>query len=132
MTNEEKIQYVNFRIKSSKETLSASKTLFENGYWNSCVNRLYYSIFYAVNALLVVNGIQPKTHTSVKSQFSLHFIKTKKLNSKYGRLLNTLYDWRQRGDYENLFFYDKESVEPLLESCHEMIEVLEKEIKNAL
>lgn len=128
MNNSERLEYVKFRIDSAYETHKAAILLFENGFWNSCVNRLYYSVFYAVNALLVWNEIQPKTHSTVKSQFSQHFVKTGKFETRFGRLLNTLYDWRQRGDYENLFMYNKESVEPLLESCLDMIQQIEAEI----
>jgi uncharacterized protein (UPF0332 family) len=128
MNNSERLEYVKFRIDSAYETHKAAMLLFENGFWNSCVNRLYYSVFYAVNALLVWNEIQPKTHSTVKSQFSQHFVKTGKFETRFGRLLNTLYDWRQRGDYENLFMYNKESVEPLLESCLDMIQQIEAEI----
>ncbi|RLD68458.1 MAG: hypothetical protein DRI95_02995 [Bacteroidetes bacterium] len=106
--------------------------LADNEFWNSSVNRLYYSLFYAVNALLVLNEIMTKTHSSIKSQFSLHFIKSGKIDKKYGKLLAKLFDWRQKGDYDNLVDYDKESVEPLFISVKEMIEIIENEIENAL
>jgi uncharacterized protein (UPF0332 family) len=130
MTPDERNQYIKFRLESALQTYEAAKVLFDNQFWNSSVNRLYYALFYAVNALLVANEIHTKTHASVKSQFSLHFVKTGKFGIKYGKLLNTLFDWRQRGDYENLFDYDKESVEPLFESVLEMIEKIKSEIKN--
>jgi uncharacterized protein (UPF0332 family) len=66
----------------------------------------------------------------VKSQFSLHFIKTGKLQKKYGKLLAELYDWRQKGDYENLYEFDSESVLPLFDSVLEMIEIIETELLN--
>jgi uncharacterized protein (UPF0332 family) len=132
MKNSERLEYVKFRIDSAYETHRAAMLLFENGFWNSCVNRLYYSVFYAVNALLVLNEIQPKTHSTVKSQFSQHFVKTGIFEPRFGRLLNTLFDWRQRGDYENLFVYDKKSVEPLLESSLDMIKQIEAEINKSL
>ncbi len=68
----------------------------------------------------------------MKSQSSLHFIKTGRMDIKYGKLLAQLYDWRQKGDYENMYEYDSESVEPLFEPVLEMLSEIEKEIKNAL
>ena len=85
-----------------------------------------------MNALLVLNKIKTKTHSSVKNQFSLHFIKTERLDKKYGQLLNILFDLRQKGDYENMYNYNKESVEPLIEKVGKMLQVIENEIKNAL
>ena len=132
MKNEERAEYVNYRIETAYQTFEAAKVLSENGFWNSAINRLYYSLFYAVNALLVFNEIQTKSHSSTKSQFSLHFIKTGKLDKKYGRLLSELFDWRQKGDYENIFDYKQDSVLPLFPQVREMIEKIENEIKNAL
>lgn len=132
MTNEERREYVKYRIESSRKTFEAAKVLSENGFWNSAVNRLYYAVFYAVNALLVLNEIQTKSHSATKSQFSLHFVKTGKFDKKYGRLLSELFDWRQKGDYENIFDYNSDLVEPLFAPAIEMIELIEKEINNAL
>ena len=132
MKSEDRIDYVRYRMDSAYKTLDAAKVLADKGFWNSVVNRLYYAVFYAVNALLVINEIDTKSHSSTKSQFSLNFIKTGKLDKKYGKLLSELYDWRQKGDYENIFDYDAESVKPLFDPVTEMIDLINKEIKNAL
>ena len=50
------------------------------------------------------------------------------MDKKFGKLLAQLYDWRQKGDYENLFDYNSESVESLFEPVEEMIALIEKEI----
>ncbi len=132
MTSKERREYVKYRIESAHKTFEASKILSDNGFWNSAVNRLYYSVFYAVNALLVLNEIQTKSHSATKSQFSLHFVKTGKFDKKYGRLLSELFDWRQKGDYENIFDFNSDLVEPLFKPTIEMIELIEKEINNTL
>lgn len=132
MTSEERLEYVNYRIKSAFNTFDAAKVLADNGFWNSAVNRLYYAVFYSVNALLVKNEIYVNSHSGMRSQFSLHFIKTGKLDKKYGALLAELYDWRQKGDYDNIFDYDSESVRPLFESVLEMISQIDSKIKDTL
>ena len=87
-------------------------------------------LYYAVNALLVDNEIYARSHSGAKSQFSLHFIKTKKLDIKYGILFSELFDWRQKGDYENLFEFDEASVRPLFKQVEEFIEAIEHEIRH--
>lgn len=131
MTREERLEYAAYRIETAYNTVEAAKLLAENGFWNSSINRLYYALFYAVNALLVANEIYPQSHSGMKSQFSLHFIKTGKMDIRYGKLLAQLYDWRQKGDYENMFDYNSESVSPLIKPVIEMISQIEKEIENA-
>ncbi len=44
MTLEERKEYVKYRIESAHKTFEAAKILAENGFWNSAVNRLYYSL----------------------------------------------------------------------------------------
>jgi uncharacterized protein (UPF0332 family) len=128
MTEEERKQYVHYRIETAYKTLEAAKVLADNGYWNSAVNRLYYAALYAVNALLVAKGIETKTHSSTKSMFSLHFIKPGILDKKYGRLFSELLDSRQKGDYEYVFEYEESTVLPLFEPVSEMIEQIQEEI----
>ena len=130
MTEEERIEYSKLRIESAFNTYKAAKVLAENEFWNSAINRLYYSVFYAVNALLVRNEVFVQTHSGMRNQFSKLFIKTGKFDKKYGKLLVQLYDWRQKGDYENLFDFTKETVNILFDPVKEMIVTIELEIKN--
>ena len=132
MTNEERKEYVNYRIETAYKTFNAAKVLADNGFWNSAVNRLYYSLFYAVNALLVANEIMTKSHSATKTQFSLHFVKTGKFDKKYGKLLSELFDWRQKGDYESIFDFSESSVQPLFKPVKEMIKLIETETKSSL
>jgi len=129
MTLSEKDEYVKYRMASARQSYEAAKVLASEGFWNSAVNRLYYSAFYAINALLVLNDIQSKSHSGTKSQFSLHFIKTGKFDKKFGLLFSELFDWRQKGDYDNIFDYDMESVEPLFEPVLELIDIIDDEIR---
>lgn len=132
MTPEERQQYINYRFESAYKTVKAARVLGDNGFWNSAVNRLYYAAFYAVNALLVKNEIHARSHAGVKNQFSLHFIKTKRLDVEYGRLFSELFDWRQKGDYENLFDFDEASVRPLIDQVEEFVRVIESESNSSL
>ena len=132
MTFSDKAEYIRYRLETSYTTFEAARVLADNGFWNSAVNRLYYSLFYAVSALLVFHDIQTKKHSSVKSQFSLHFIKTGVFDKKYGQLLSELFDWRQKGDYENIFDYDQESAQPLFIPGKEMLDLIKEEIQKSM
>ena len=62
----------------------------------------------------------------------MEYVKTGRFDKKYGKLLSELFDWRQKGDYENVFDYDCDSVQPLFEPVIEMIRLIEEEIDNVL
>ncbi|MCX6266820.1 MAG: HEPN domain-containing protein [Bacteroidetes bacterium] len=128
MNIDERNEYIFHRIETAYKTLEAAKLLSDNGYYNSAINRLYYAVFYAVNALLVRSEVYAQSHSGVKSQFSLLFIKSGKLDKKFGKLLAQLYDWRQKGDYENLYDFSAESVTSLFQPVHEMISAIENEL----
>lgn len=128
MNLEDRNQYVKYRMETAYKTLDAAKVLFDNNFHNSAINRLYYAAFYAVNALLVKYEIYAQTHSGIKNQFSLHFIKTKKMDAKFGRLFSELFDWRQKGDYGNMFDFDFETVEGLFKPVNELIDVIDKEL----
>lgn len=110
-----KQDYINYRIVKSDEAFNDAKLLAQNGSWNSSVNRLYYACYYIVSALLLQNDINAQTHAGSKTQFGLHFIKTRIVDIEQGKLYADLMDWRQKGDYGDMFDFDKETVEPLIE-----------------
>lgn len=122
----DKIDYINYRISKSKEIYADAVLLAENERWNSCVNRLYYSTYYLVSAWLYKNDIKAETHNGIKTQLFLNYIKSDKLDKKYGKLYSHLFDWRQETDYADFIEFDKETVEPLLIEVGELNSVIEK------
>ena len=49
--------------------------MFENDFHASAMNRIYYSMFYAVQALLILKGSTFSKHGQVKGFFNREFIK---------------------------------------------------------
>ncbi len=117
--------YIKYRFDRSYETLQDAKLLAENKSWNSCINRLYYACYYAVNALLIKRGITAKTHNGVRTTFLNEYVKTKKINSEFGKFYNDLFDWRQEGDYSDFTKFDSEVVLPLLNLSEKFIKFIE-------
>lgn len=129
MRKEEKNNYVNYKLEKAKETLEVAELLVENKKWNSAVNRLYYASFYAVTGLLVNTEITTKSHSGVKTQFFLNFIKTGIVDQELGKLYGDLFDWRQKGDYGDFFDFEEKDVMPLLEPTRKLINQIKKEIE---
>jgi uncharacterized protein (UPF0332 family) len=88
-----------YRMARAEETLEDARILAHAGRWNACVNRLYYSCFYAVSALLVRHGLSSSKHTGVRSLFNRHYVKTDKIPKSLARIYNDLFERRQEGDY---------------------------------
>ena len=120
--------YINYRFNRSLEAYEEALILARENRWNAVINRLYYACFYAVIALLLENNIGAQTHDGVRTQFGLHFIKTGKLKKESGVLFSKLFDYRQKGDYGDLYDYTEEITRPLIEQVRVFLE----EIKSLL
>lgn len=125
MTKED---YINYRLDRAYEAFEDAKLLAENDRWNTAINRLYYASFYAVIALLIKNGIETQTHDGVRTQFGLQFVKTGIIDKKFGKLFSKLFDYRLKGDYGDLFDFDKDIVEPLFDEVELLINTIKAEI----
>ena len=127
--NGSKNDLINYRLVRAKETFKDAQILAENGRWNSCINRLYYSAYYAVMALLLNSDLKPTTHTGAKSNFSEHFILSNLIPKEFGKMYSQLFTWRQKGDYDDLYDFDSEKVIPYFEPVNQLISLIEKSIK---
>ena len=75
MSDQENQELIQYRFDKALETITEAEFLMKNHFWNNTVNRLYYSCYYAVSALLASVKIYPKTHAGTNQMFSLHFVK---------------------------------------------------------
>lgn len=109
--------------------MNDAQILAKNGSWNACINRLYYACYYIVSALMIKSGYKAQTHSGLKTQLSLHFIKNGKVSKENGKLFVDLMDWRQKGDYGDMFDFDQETVEPLIVPVEKFIDDIETLIR---
>ena len=128
MTISNQDKYIRYRFRRAKESFDDALIMIENKKWNSAVNRLYYSCFYAVIALLLKSDLSTRTHDGARTKFGNEFIKTGVIDKKYGKLYSKLFDYRQKGDYGDLFDFDGEIVLPLVDKVKEFIEEINKHI----
>ena len=99
----------NWFLKSS-EALEDARISLKNNRLSMTQNRLYYAIFYAVSALAQKNGFITAKHGQLLGWFNREFIKTGKVENKYGKLYTSCFDNRHRSDYTVEFIPDKESL----------------------
>ena len=126
-TKEDLIKY---RMERAWDTFDDAKILAANEKWNATINKLYYSIFYAVSALLLDSNLKPVTHSGSKSNFSEYFIKEGLIPKEFGKLYSQLFAGRQKVDYTDLFDFDRQKVEPYFEPVKKLIQIIEKKLKN--
>jgi uncharacterized protein (UPF0332 family) len=121
MTKVTKEDIIKYRIARAFESLNEAKLLANESHWNTVANRLYYSCFYIVLALLTYKDITSSTHAGLKTQFFKHFIKTNLIEPEYGKLFSNLFEKRHEGDYQVMQYFDEESIKPLIHKTEEFL-----------
>ena len=123
-----KDDYINYRFHRAEESFQEAIILADNKRWNAVINRLYYSCFYSVIALLLKNNIKVQTHEGARLQFGLQFVKGGTIDKRFGKLYTKLFDYRQKGDYGDLYDFDEEMTKPLINSVREFLDEIRKNI----
>jgi uncharacterized protein (UPF0332 family) len=75
---EYKEDLISYRLEKAQESIDAAYLLLSNGMLTSSMNRVYYAMFYAVQALLVLDNVAFSKHGQVRGYFNREFIKSKK------------------------------------------------------
>lgn len=78
---------------------------------------------------MLKNDVTTYTHTGLKTQFNLHFIKTGIIEKEFGKLYADLMDWRQKGDYGDMFDFSEKTEAPLLKPVEQFLTKVEELIK---
>jgi len=118
-------EIIEYRRKRAKETLKDAEQLLKSGSLFSAVNRIYYAMFYEVIALLLTKGLSSPKHSGVKSLFNREFVKTGKVSIESGKLFARMFDFRQKGDYEDLVSFEEDKVKKWLDDAKLFIKELE-------
>jgi uncharacterized protein (UPF0332 family) len=126
---EMKQENIQYRLNRANETYQDAVFLFERGSLNSSINRLYYAVFYATIALLLANDIEVKSHNGVKQKLGEEFIAKGKLSKIHAKTFNILSDFRHKGDYDDLFDFEEEMVERLIDPVKEFIDAINQLIR---
>lgn len=111
LTNEERKILVQRELKKAHEAYEDIEILRVSERWNGAANRLYYSVFHAVNALFISDGLEAGRHKTSHSLFSMHYVKTGLLPIDYGRLYNNLQRLREKNDYNCFFEVSRQDIE---------------------
>ena len=115
MATTPKEEYIAYRLNKAEEVFEAAKILYDAAQWNSCINRLYYSCFYAASALLMRRDIGAKSHSGVIAKFSETAVVSGEMTSDEYRVYSKLLNWRTKGDYSDLFDFCKDDVDDVMQ-----------------
>jgi uncharacterized protein (UPF0332 family) len=130
MKSEDVKALVYHRMEKSKESIKAAEILMKNEMLTFSMNRVYYSMFYAVQALLAVDGVSFSKHGQVKGYFNRELIKTMILPKELGQTYNKAFEYRQKFDYVDFAVPDREMVLDYIKKSKGFYDEVEKYLKS--
>jgi len=122
LSDEERTTLVELEMEKAKKTFSEIELLTKAGLWSTAANRLYYSVFHAVNALLIKDGHKVQTHQGTHIVFSMRYIKNGTFPAEDGRLYSQLQTMREESDYNCIYDVDPEELKSKLPPAKNLID----------
>lgn len=116
-------------IGKAEHALEVAEKLKLMGYIPDSASKIYYSMFYAAQALLKSENIEVVKHSAVESAFGYYFAKAGKIDPKYHKMLMNSRKIREIADYNILEEVIETDVELKLEEGKEFLEIIKNYLK---
>lgn len=122
LKDEERQTLVKLYLSKSDEAMEDALLNSSQARWNAAANRLYYSLFHALTALFVSDGIPVRSHSGMKVKFGKEYVLTGKDSEEEGKLLSQMETMRERADYDATFTASESVIRERTESVRNMIQ----------
>ena len=110
------------RIDRARAKLATAQRLLASEDWDDAISRAYYAAYHAAHALLLVVGLEPRSHAGTVSLFGFHFIKTGQLDAKLGRALREIKEDRENGDYAEVTFFEPDDARARVQEAQSLVD----------
>ncbi len=129
MTEENKKKNIRLELDGAAKTFSEAELLFQNGFVSGAVSRLYYSLLYTIRAVLLTEGLEPRSHEGAPRLFSLHFVKEGPFDAKASHIFSKLMKYREEADYNPAYVFTKDDFIALRQETEQLKEKILAHLK---
>lgn len=129
MDNNEIETLSKYRLEQAKENLKEAEVLMEAKMFKGANNRAYYAIFHAIKAILALEEVDFKKHSSVIAYFNKNYINKGVFSKQLGKKLTNATIFREKSDYVDFYIVTKEESEEQIETAREIIDLVEKYLR---
>jgi uncharacterized protein len=130
MTDETITALIDYRMEKSRESIKAARLMVDEKMLTIAMNRIYYAMFYAVQALLGKKAVAFSKHSQVKGYFNREFIKSGVLPIDMGRLYNKAFEYRQKFDYIDFAVPEEGMVLEYIEKAEQFVMSINNYLKS--
>lgn len=110
-----------YKIERAKEELENARLLFQNTRLKAANNRAYYSIYYALTAVLCLEPVAFKKHKDTIAYFNKNYVHTEKFPKEIGRNIAKAAKVRHASDYDEFYIASKSEAENQIRTAEELI-----------
>ena len=121
MTGENRRANIAADVTRGQEALESAELLLAAGKLADAVARAYYAIHHLARALLLTRDVEVRSHEALRGQFGLHFIRSGKLDARFGKLLAQVQRFREIADYESTFTFSHDHAEEEVRASREFV-----------
>ena len=111
--------------KANQDIASAQENFLAERYVNA-VRDAYFACFHAFSSVLLKSGKAFRKHKEVRSALHRDFIRMQKMDRKWGKHYDWLYDNRQKADYRPLVEFELEQVKEIVEQSQAFVEEMKR------
>ena len=123
---------INGMLAKARRYLASAELLRQAGDFDSAVSRLYYSMFYGAEALLLSQEKTFSSHRAVIAAFGETFVKSGLLPKEMHHWLHRAFEKRQISDYEFMSGISETDVVDLQEKAAEFMKRTEAFLQTSL
>lgn len=114
LSAEDRETLVRLYVEKAKATWDELEIAVESEKWSMAANRMYYSLFHAVSALLVKDQHEVSSHLGAKINFGKYYVQEGIVTHEEGRLYAQLESLRERADYDCFYCTSEEDIRRFL------------------
>ena len=118
-----------YRLSLALETLDTAKMCYDNGKYRDANNRTYYAVFYAIRAVLALEGTDFKRHKDVLAYFNKEYVATGVFPRMIGRNIGILKQIREDSDYDDFYIASKEEAYKQIETANLVLDKVKEYLK---
>jgi len=132
LSEEQVEKLINYRIQQAQQALQEADLLYHASLFLGAINRAYYAMFYAIQALIVLQNEVTSKHSGAIAFFDREFIKTGIFPKNLSRSLHLAFDRRQMNDYGEVSIFSQPDVLTALTEAKEFVAAVEEYLKKKM
>lgn len=129
MKKKTSLEFALYRLERAKEECETAQILYKENKLLAANNRAYYSIFYAIRAVLAMEKIDFKRHKDVLAYFNKNYVKEEIFPRQIGRRIVLASKIREDSDYDEEYKPNPEITLSQIQTAKELIQLVEIYLK---